>query len=149
MRYQLYPHIIADPDILSGKPVVEGTQVPASNLLEEVASGKSLDEVARENGVTLDDVRAALAYGAHCIGEPVQAPINQIHLPDESAESLTAAEAEAIALGLDPATLSPLGRRLLAQRAKIVASGIPSPTWDEFDAEMAEMRRAAQDEQES
>lgn len=71
MQYQLYPHIIADPDILSGKPVVEGTHVPASTLIEQVASGKSLDEVARENGVSSEDVRAALNFGAQRAAEEV------------------------------------------------------------------------------
>lgn len=48
MTTQLYPHVTADPNILAGIPVVEGTSVPVSPLVAQVAKGKCLDEVARE-----------------------------------------------------------------------------------------------------
>jgi uncharacterized protein (DUF433 family) len=140
MPTQLYPHIVADPAILSGQPVIEGTQVPASALVEQVASGRSLDEVAREHGVRAEDVRAALEFAAQRAAEPVT-DNGRVHAGGETGGDLTPAGAEeARRLGLDPAKLSPLGRRLLDQRAKIRASGIPMLTWNQLDAEMAEQR---------
>lgn len=146
MQTHLYLHIVADPEILAGEPVVEGSRVPARLLIEQVASGKSLEDVARANGVTVEDVRAALEYGAQRVGERVQMVVAQATSHDDSSERFAMVAEQAQALGLDPAALTPFGRRLLAQRAKIVASGIPLLTWDELDAEMAEMRNEARDE---
>jgi uncharacterized protein (DUF433 family) len=140
MSTQVYPHIIADPEILSGKPVIEGTQVPASKLIQQVARGKSLDEVARESGVSVEDVRAALEYAAQRAGEPV-AGTGSRNTTGQVGDLLTPAGAEeARRIGLDPAKLSPLGNRLLDQRAKIRAAGIPMLSWDQLDAELAEQR---------
>ena len=48
---------------------------------------------------------------------------------------------EARRLGLDPAHLSLLGRRLLELRAQAIAAGEPLiTTWEELDAEIAERR---------
>lgn len=137
---QLYPRITADASILSGQPVVEGTHVTVSVLIAQVAAGKSLGDVAREHRVTTDDVKAALEYAARKTAEPVVSPGhgNSASQPDD--RLTPAGEEEARRLGLDPAALSPLGRRLIDQRAKIIASGIPMLTWDELDAEMAEQR---------
>lgn len=138
---QIYPHISADAGVLGGRPVIEGTSVPVSLLVAQVAAGKSLDEVAREHGVTVEDVRAALEYAAQLAEEPpLDLPDATPSVPEASGELTPAGEEEARRLGLDPAAMSPLGRRLLDQRAKIRASGIPMLTWDQLDAEMAEQR---------
>lgn len=147
MLMHLYPHIVADPEILAGEPVVEGSRVPARLLIEQVASGESIEEVAHANGVTVEDVRAALEYGAQRVGERVQMVVDQAMPRDDSSELSTMVAEQARALGLDPAALTPFGRRLLAQRAKIIASGIPLLTWDELDAEIAQMRNETRDEQ--
>lgn len=148
MQMLLYPHIIADSDILAGIPVIEGTQIAASALVEAVAAGKSIDWVAQDSGVSAEDVRAALEYAAQLAGQPV-ATMSYVaaRVPDDDPEMIAAAEKEAQALGLDPATLSPLGRRLLTLRAEIVASGTPLLSVEEFDVEMAEMRGDPWEEQ--
>lgn len=140
MQFQLYRHIVADPEILSGQPVVEGTQVTASTLITGVAAGKSLDAVAGEHGVTTEDVRAALEFAAQRAAEPV-ARDGAAHAVGQATNVLSpAGTEEARRLRLDPSTLSPLGKRLLEQRAKIRAAGIPMLTWEQLDAEIAEQR---------
>ena len=59
------PRISADPQVRFGKPVIEGTRVPVGAM----AAGDSADEVAEEYGITLEDVRAALAYAAQRLEE--------------------------------------------------------------------------------
>lgn len=137
---QLYPHITADTAILLGQPVIEGTRVPVSVLVAQVAAGKSFDDVAREQGVTTEDVRAALEYAASKAAEPVDTAGNGNSFGQTGDRLSPAGEEAARRLGLDPAALSPLGRSLIEQRAKIIASGIPLLTWNELDAEMAEQR---------
>jgi uncharacterized protein (DUF433 family) len=63
------PRIAADPAVHFGKPVIEGTRVPVSVVVGAVAAGDSWQEIAREYGVTEDDVRAALAYAANRLEE--------------------------------------------------------------------------------
>ncbi len=127
---QLYPHISADLSVLSGQPVIEGTSVPVSLVVSEVAAGKTLDGVAHEHGIRVEEVRAALEYAAQRASEPVAQP---------GAGSI--AEDEAHRLGLDAAGLSPLGRRLLELRAQGIAAGEPTiTTWEALDAEIAERR---------
>ena len=56
-------HIITDPDILTGKPVVKGTRIPVALILQYLAANPSLDDLfADYPRLTLDDVRACFAY---------------------------------------------------------------------------------------
>src|SRR5262245_48816303 len=65
----LAQRIASDPTVKFGRPVIAVTRVPVDVILEEVANGMTLDEVAAQYGVTLDDVRAALAYATKLVNE--------------------------------------------------------------------------------
>lgn len=56
--------ITADPAVCHGKPCVRGTRVLVSALLDDLADGAPAESVAKAYGVSLDDVRAALAYAS-------------------------------------------------------------------------------------
>ena len=56
-----------DPGIQGGAPVIRGTRVPVSVLLDAVAAGDSVDDVALAYRVTAEQVRAALAYAAELV----------------------------------------------------------------------------------
>lgn len=73
MARELQDRIVTDPDILSGKPVVEGTRISVEVILELLASGMAVDEVPEEYpGLERDDVLAALAYAARSLrGEEI------------------------------------------------------------------------------
>ena len=144
MAMQLYPHISADAQVLSGQPVIEGTSIPVSLVVSAAAAGKSLREIAQELGVSIEDVRAALEYAAQRTSEPVAITAGENNSDENTGQAVaepTMAEEEARRLGLDPAHLSPLGRRLLELRAQAIAAGEPLlTTWGELDAEIAERR---------
>lgn len=142
MAMQLYPHISADARVLAGQPVIEGTSVSVSIVVSAVAAGEALADVAREHGVSVEDVRAALEYAAQRASEPVvPATGSGKSEATVAAGQSTAVEDEAYRLGLDAAGLSPLGRRLLALRAQGIAAGEPPiTTWEALDAEIAERR---------
>lgn len=61
---ELYPGIVADPQILGGKPVIKGTRVPVSLVLGKLAGGMSMDEVRDEYYLTDEGIRAAFGYAA-------------------------------------------------------------------------------------
>ncbi|HMD95956.1 MAG TPA: DUF433 domain-containing protein [Terriglobia bacterium] len=70
------PRITVDPRVRFGKPVIDGTRVPVSVVVGAVAAGDEWPEIAREYGITEEDIRAALAYAASRLEEEtVRAPI--------------------------------------------------------------------------
>lgn len=64
---QLAPRIVVDERVRFGKPVIEGTRVPVDVVLGKLAAGLTTEAVAKEYGLTRDDVLAALAYAAHTL----------------------------------------------------------------------------------
>lgn len=60
--------IVIDPGIRQGKPVIRGTRVPVDLILGSLAGGMTPDEVAREYGITKEDISAALAYASEIMG---------------------------------------------------------------------------------
>ncbi len=64
MTIEIAPRIVVDPQIRFGKPVIKGTRVPVHVLVAKIAGGMSPEKVADEYDVTLEDVKAALAYAA-------------------------------------------------------------------------------------
>jgi uncharacterized protein (DUF433 family) len=64
MQVEIAPRIVVDPNIRFGKPVIKGTRVPVHLLVGQLAGGLSIDEVAAEYSVTVEDIRAALSYAA-------------------------------------------------------------------------------------
>jgi len=63
------PRVSVDPEIQSGKPVIEGTRVPVSVIVGAVAAGDSIEVIVREYRVSPEDVRAALSYAAKLLEE--------------------------------------------------------------------------------
>jgi uncharacterized protein (DUF433 family) len=61
--------ITVDAGVHFGKPVIEGTRVPVAVVVGAIAAGDSLEDVARDYGITLEDVRAALSYAAQRLEE--------------------------------------------------------------------------------
>ena len=57
--------IVADPNVLVGKPVIRGTRIAVEFLVELVAEGWTYDEILRNyTHLTREDVRAALMHAA-------------------------------------------------------------------------------------
>lgn len=57
--------IVANPEILGGKPCIRGTRISVELVLEHLADGLSLDDfVAKYPHVPRDGALAALAYSA-------------------------------------------------------------------------------------
>ena len=60
-----FPRISIDPGVCGGRPVIKGTRVRVTDVLEMLAGGASAAEIAEDFPyVSEDDVRAALAYAA-------------------------------------------------------------------------------------
>jgi len=58
-------HIVTNPGILVGKPVVKGTRVPVETVLAYLADNPNVDELLLAfPRLTVDDVRACLDFAA-------------------------------------------------------------------------------------
>lgn len=67
-----FPRIAVDPAVCGGRPIVAGTRMRVSDILEMLAGGASIEElVADFPYLSADDVRAALGYAAAMAGHPV------------------------------------------------------------------------------
>ena len=61
-------HIMADPKILGGKPVIKGTRIPVELILAKLAENPDLAELLADYPrLTEDDVKAVLAYAQEAV----------------------------------------------------------------------------------
>ena len=61
----LLTRISIDPNICFGKPCIKGTRIWVFLILDFLASGMTINEIRAEYPqLTVEDVRAAIAYGA-------------------------------------------------------------------------------------
>jgi uncharacterized protein (DUF433 family) len=54
-----------DPDIRFGKPCLIGTRIDVATIVGAVAAGETVETVAAEYALAIEQVRAALCYAAH------------------------------------------------------------------------------------
>jgi uncharacterized protein (DUF433 family) len=58
-------YIAADPDICHGRACIKGTRIMVSAILDNLADGRTPDEIIQSYlSLTLKAVRAAIAYAA-------------------------------------------------------------------------------------
>jgi uncharacterized protein (DUF433 family) len=70
--YKNYRWIVADPDLLGGKPTIRGTRLSVALILECLSSGMGLADIneAFAGGVPADAISEALAVGAELADKP-------------------------------------------------------------------------------
>lgn len=57
------PEIISDPNIMMGKPVIAGTRVTVEHILEQLAGGRTIQEIFEAHPhLTREQVQAAIKY---------------------------------------------------------------------------------------
>ncbi len=68
-----------DPQVCHGKPCIKGTRIMVSVILDSLAEGLTPEEVVQEYpSLTLEDVRAAIAYAAALAREEELVPLRGI-----------------------------------------------------------------------
>jgi uncharacterized protein (DUF433 family) len=66
----LLERISIDPNVCFGKPCIRGTRIWVSLILDFLANGMSMEELLAEYPqLEMDDIRAAIAYGAEMARE--------------------------------------------------------------------------------
>ncbi|KKM11071.1 hypothetical protein SY88_10410 [Clostridiales bacterium PH28_bin88] len=70
--------IKSDPNVLMGKPVVDGTRIPVDLILEKLAAGETVEQIIQAHPrLTEEAVRAALAFAAQAIKADVVYPVEE------------------------------------------------------------------------
>jgi len=65
-------HIVVNPEILGGKPIVEGTRLSVEHVLGLLAHGMSHREIVEAYPeLTIDDVKAVIQYAADALHNDV------------------------------------------------------------------------------
>ncbi|MGO8806899.1 MAG: DUF433 domain-containing protein [Candidatus Bathyarchaeia archaeon] len=65
---ELMDRIMIDPEVLSGKPVIEGTRIPVYLVIELLASGMTEKEILSQYPtLKKEDIKAALTYASKCL----------------------------------------------------------------------------------
>jgi uncharacterized protein (DUF433 family) len=68
--------IVSNPDVMLGKPVVEGTRITVELILEKLSGGESVDQILDSYPtLTRDGVLAAIKYAADVLRLDVVYPI--------------------------------------------------------------------------
>ena len=68
--------VVIDPNIHHGDPCIRGTRVPVSTIVGSMADGMSAEDVrGAYPQLTVEDIRAALAYAAEALRRDVILPL--------------------------------------------------------------------------
>jgi len=69
---ELLKRITVDPKVCAGKPCVRGTRIYIAIILDALSEGLTPEQIIDHYpGLTVDDIRAALAYAAELARENV------------------------------------------------------------------------------
>lgn len=72
------PQIISNPDIMMGKPVIAGTRITVEHILEQLAGGRTIEQIITIHPhITYEDVRAAILYAAEAVRIDHTHPLEQ------------------------------------------------------------------------
>ena len=64
-----------NPDVRFGKPCLTGTRIDVATVVGLLAAGETMDTVANQYQLSVDQARTALAYAAHIAAHLPPAPV--------------------------------------------------------------------------
>jgi uncharacterized protein (DUF433 family) len=70
--------IKSDPDVMMGKPVVEGTRITVESILDELGAGRTIEQLLEAHPrLTREGVLAAVRFGAEVLRADVAYPVSK------------------------------------------------------------------------
>lgn len=71
-------HVVADPDVMLGKPVIRGTRITVEVILEKLAAGETVEQILDAHPrLSREAVSAALAFAAESMKAEVAHPLRK------------------------------------------------------------------------
>jgi uncharacterized protein (DUF433 family) len=71
---EVFPGILIDPAVRFGRACIAGTRVDVATVLGAMAAGDGVDTISTEFALSQEQIRSALAYAAHVLGQPARPP---------------------------------------------------------------------------
>ncbi len=69
--------IISNPNIMMGKPVIAGTRITVEHILEQLAGGRTIEQILEAHPhITREQVQAAIIYAAESVRIDHTYPLN-------------------------------------------------------------------------
>jgi uncharacterized protein (DUF433 family) len=76
-KEKLLKHIIIDPEVMVGKPIIRGTRLTVQYILGLLANGVAIDELLQEyEGLTREDILACLLFATEALGSAAFVPLS-------------------------------------------------------------------------
>jgi len=73
---EIRDHIVIDPAILVGKPIIKGTRLAVEFIIDLLANGWTYEEILENYPkLTIEDIRACLAYAGRLVHEEKVYPL--------------------------------------------------------------------------
>lgn len=70
MDFKYSEHIVRDPAICGGHPVIKGTRIRIKVILDNLAEGRTIDEIiASYAGLSAEAVKAVISFAAASVSE--------------------------------------------------------------------------------
>ena len=70
---KLAERITADPEIMHGRACIEGTRIPVSVILENLADGMTEEEIIKSYpSITTEDIKAAISYTSQILKREIK-----------------------------------------------------------------------------
>jgi len=60
MEKKIYKNIVVNPDVMVGKPVIEGTRIPVDLIITLLAQGVSIEDIIEDYDLKKQDVKTIL-----------------------------------------------------------------------------------------
>ena len=77
MSIRLHQRIIADPEILGGKPIVEDTRLSVAHILGLLSNDMSVDEIVEAYPIlTREDVLNVIGYAANALENDIYVEVS-------------------------------------------------------------------------
>jgi uncharacterized protein (DUF433 family) len=68
--------IVSDPEVMLGKPVIQGTRITVESILEKLAAGETIEDLLEAYPhITRDGIQAALGFAAKALRSDVIYPV--------------------------------------------------------------------------
>ena len=75
-RMHWQERVVVEPDLHHGGPCIRGTRVPIAVIVGSLADGMTAQEIQEAYPqLSLEDIRAALAYAAEVVRQDILAPL--------------------------------------------------------------------------
>ena len=72
---KLAPGVTADPNVMHGAAVIQGTRIPVSLVVGSLGGRMSREDIVREYEITDQDIDNALAYAGEVLARMIDVPL--------------------------------------------------------------------------